>query len=306
MFGLKPYNYESFSNYELLRHAARHGFGSGPEPGEKAPDFELRSIEGKKIRLRDFEGKKNVVVTFGSATCPFTASSIRRLNDLYEDYEDNDDVAFLFVYIREAHPGEKLPAHHSYEEKVRSAKTLREEEGVKFPILIDGIEGRVHRKYGKMRNPTYLIDKSGRVAFRSLWSRVTSISEAIAELLDAQRARETDHAIVYDGEDTSVPMGYAILNSQRALDRGGRKSVRDFRQGIGGPGRIAHTTARVVAPVILNPGRSLTAAGLAASVIAGGLYVGYRLRKVRLNRSLDPYHYGTRVGQNDPDYAVGM
>ncbi len=308
MFGLKPYNYESFSNHELLRHAARHGFGSGPEPGEKAPDFELHSLDGDKVRLSDYEGEKNVVLTFGSATCPFTASSIRRLRGLYEEYEDSSDVEFLFVYIREAHPGEKISAHQSMDDKQEAAEIFRDEEHVEFPIVLDTLDGRVHRKYGKMPNPTYIIDKSGRVAFRSLWSRVTAISQALEELLEVQEERDTEHAIVNGGQDTSVPMGYAILNSHRALGRGGKQAIRDFREGLGKPGRIAHTTARVVGPVVLNPGRTFAIAGLTAGVIGAGLYVGYRLRKARITRSQDPYHYYSRPEKKgaSEDYAVGI
>src|SRR4051794_7492482 len=201
MFGFKPYNYESFTNHELLRDAARHGFGSGPEPGEKAPGLNLHSLDGERVRLSDFEGEKNVVLTFGSATCPFTASSIRRLNDLYEDYKNNADVEFIFVYVREAHPGENLHAHQSDNDKRRAAECLRDEENVRFTILLDELSGRVHRKYGKMPNPTYLIDKSGRIAFRSLWSRVTAIREALEELLEVQEERNTEHAVVNGGED---------------------------------------------------------------------------------------------------------
>ena len=37
---------------------------AGVEVGEKAPDFELPSTTGGKIRLSDFVGKKNVVLEF--------------------------------------------------------------------------------------------------------------------------------------------------------------------------------------------------------------------------------------------------
>jgi peroxiredoxin len=37
---------------------------AGVEVGDKAPDFELPSTMGGKIRLRDFVGKKNVVLEF--------------------------------------------------------------------------------------------------------------------------------------------------------------------------------------------------------------------------------------------------
>jgi len=266
----------------------------------------LRDLKGKKVSLSDFEGEKNVVLTFGSATCPFTASSIGRLNDLRDDHKKSKEVEFLFVYIREAHPGENLPSHQSYQDKVHAAKEFQDAEDVDMTILIDDVDGRVHRKYGKMPNPTYLIDKSGRVAFRSLWSKVSSLSDALEELLEVQQERDTDHAVVNGGEDTSVPIGYAVLHSHRALGRGGKKAIKEFREGLGMPGRVAHTAGRVVGPVVLNPVRALTIAGLTASAIAGGLYVGYRLRRARINRSLDPYHYGTKPEPIENDYAVGI
>jgi peroxiredoxin Q/BCP len=37
------------------------------EVGEKAPDFELQSTTGDKIRLSDFAGKKIVLVEFYGA-----------------------------------------------------------------------------------------------------------------------------------------------------------------------------------------------------------------------------------------------
>lgn len=305
MFGRKPYNYESFSNHELLRHAARHGFGTGPEPGETAPEFELRTLKGKPVRLSEFHGKKNVVLTFGSATCPFTASSIRLLGDLHDDYSDNSDVEFLFVYIREAHPGEKLPAHSTIADKLRAARVFQKEEKVNFPVLVDDLKGHVHRKYGKMPNPTYIIDKSGRIAFRSLWSRISSIEDALESLIETQKQHRTDHAIVNGGEDLSVPMKYAILSSPRALKRGGKRAIREFREGLGRPGRIAHTTAKVVGPIVMNPGRAVTAAGLAAGVIAGGLYVGHRLRQARF-ANYNPYKYSAQTERNNSDYAVGI
>ena len=35
-----------------------------PKVGEKAPDFELSAVGDKKIKLSDYLGKKNVILSF--------------------------------------------------------------------------------------------------------------------------------------------------------------------------------------------------------------------------------------------------
>jgi len=308
MLGLSRYNYKTFTNDVLLADASKTGFGSGPEPGERAPDLKARTLEGETVRLSDYREKSNVVLTFGSATCPFTAASIGGMNDLFAKYADRDDVAFLFVYVREAHPGEKLREHHSMKQKIRAAKLLRDEEEVEIPILVDDLDGKIHKKYGKLPNPTYLIDKSGRVAFRSLWTRAKTVEEALDELLRVEREQNTDRAVVLDGEDTSTAMTYAMLHSHRALERGGKKAIRDFREELGQGGRLAETASRIAAPIALNPGKALAGAALAGAVIAGGLYGGVKLREARLSRRRrNPYRfYDKEPLKESDDYAVGI
>jgi len=42
---------------------------AGPNVGEDAPDFALRTLDGKRIvKLSDFEGREPVVLVFGSYT----------------------------------------------------------------------------------------------------------------------------------------------------------------------------------------------------------------------------------------------
>jgi peroxiredoxin len=307
MFGIKRYNYKSFTNDILLADAAKTGFGGGPEPGEQAPDFQGRTLEGDTIRLSGYRGKSNVVITFGSATCPFTAASIGGMNNLFSDYVDRDDVVFPFVYVREAHPGEKLREHRSLKHKIRAAETFRDEEEVDIPILVDGLDGKIHRKYGKLPNSTYLIDKSGRVAFRCLWTRAKTVEEALEELLRVQRENGTDRAVVLDGENTDASMTYAMLHSHRALERGGKRAIHDFRKELGRTGALADTASRIAGPIALNPGKALLGAALAGAVIAGGLYGGVKLREARLRRPRNPYRfYDKEPLKESDDYAVGI
>ncbi len=281
MFGFAKYNYESFSRNTLAKEMAATKLLGGPKPGERAPDFEAETLDGNTIRLSDYRGEKNVVLTFGSVTCPMTAGSIGGMNDLYDEYSGHD-VKFLFVYVREAHPGEEIPAHESMDDKIQAAELLRDDEEIEMPILVDDLRGSIHRKYGKLPNPTYIIDKSGRIAFRALWTQPDRVEQALEELLERQRDRGVEHVVVDGGEDRSMPVSYAFIHSRRALERGGRKSVQDFTESMGMPGRIAITTSRVVEPVALHPGKALAAAGIAGGVIAASLLAGRALRRWRL------------------------
>jgi peroxiredoxin len=310
MFGSSRYNYDRFEKATLLKDLAGTKFGSAPEPGDKAPDFELRSLDGEKIKLSDFRGEKNVVLTFGSATCPLSVGSIAGMNDLYQEF-NGDDVQFLYVYVREAHPGENLPAHRSAEDKVQAAELFREQEEIDIPVLVDDLNGKVHRKYGSLPNPTFLIDKGGRISFRALATRANVVEKALDELMERQKERGVDHAIVGGGEDAMVPSIKSMLHAHRALERGGSNAIEDFRREMGVPGRALLTASRVVRPVADHPGAILGAAAAVVGVVGVGLWAGLELRRRRL-RSQQPYTYPSygrrpfRDSGHDDYEAVGI
>ncbi|MGZ4845642.1 MAG: peroxiredoxin family protein [Candidatus Angelobacter sp.] len=308
MLGLGTYNYGHFSR-ELFHDLARTSF-SGPGPGMNAPDFKATTLDGETIRLSDFAGKKNVLLVFGSATCPMTAASIVRINELYDRFR-GDEIEFLFIYVREAHPGEIIPAHSSMREKIEAARLLRDEEDMKMPILVDDLRGSIHRKYSRLPNPAFLIDKAGRVAFLSLWSKPAGLARAIQQLLDLQEERGVDHLVVNGGQDLDMPVPYSSLYAYRALERGGKESMNDFRQALGLPARVAMTASHLARPLLDNPGRVMSIAALTAAVLAGGLYAGFELRKRRLGMPRNPYRAyerdKVRGTETDTDYgAVGI
>ena len=308
MLGFSSYNYGHFSR-EIFHELARTSF-SGPGPGEHAPDFKATTLDGETIRLSDFAKKKNVLLVFGSATCPMTAASIGGINELYDRFR-GDDIEFLFIYVREAHPGEIIPAHGSIREKTEAARLLRDEEDMHMPVLVDDLRGSIHRKYSRLPNPAFLIDRSGRVAFLSLWSKPEGLGHAIQELLELQEERGVDHVIVSGGQDLAMPMPYSALYAYRALERGGKQSLSDFRQALGLPARVALTASHLARPLLDNPGRVMSIAALTAAVLAGGLYAGFELRKRRLGLRRNPYRAyekeKVRDTETGTDYgAVGI
>lgn len=165
-FGLKNYDLEHFS---------------GPKVGDKASDFEAIALDGKKIRLSDFLGKI-VVLESGSLTCPASVGTTKQMQKLVKKYTD---VIFLFLYVREEHPGERTPKHHSFDEKFACARKFQQEEHDNRLIIVDDLEGSIHKQYGLFPNFVYVIDPEGYVAFRRPWN----IPERLDETLKAMKER---------------------------------------------------------------------------------------------------------------------
>ena len=84
---------------------------------------------------------------------------------------------FIFVYTREAHPGENYPAHQTLEQKLDHARSLKKVLDVQRPILVDDVEGTGHKLYGALPNMTYVIDRGGKVLFRSDWTDPPTIEK---------------------------------------------------------------------------------------------------------------------------------
>jgi hypothetical protein len=97
-------------------------------------------------------------------------------------------VAFFFVYTREAHPGEHVGHHTSFEVKRGNAALLRDEVGLRRPILLDDLEGTVHHAYGLLPNMTWVIGRGGRILFRADWTSAANV-EAFLERYEAGRRR---------------------------------------------------------------------------------------------------------------------
>lgn len=68
--------------------------------GQKAPDFTLSSLDGKKISLKDFRGKKVVVLDFWATWCPPCRRAMPIVQEVSNELKDKD-VIFFAVNIDE-------------------------------------------------------------------------------------------------------------------------------------------------------------------------------------------------------------
>ena len=160
-----------------------------------------------------------------------TAGARPGLLHLYEDFRDR--IAFVTVYVREAHPGESYPHHTSAAQKMRHARDWAEQDEIPWTVAVDTLDGAVDRAYGPLPNMAYLIDRTGHVAFRALWAGQEGLlRERIEELLERE-ARGEGAVSLGEQENLVIPMIHGSAEFDRALARGGEKSQEDFRRAFG-------------------------------------------------------------------------
>jgi hypothetical protein len=150
-----------------------------------------------------------------------TIGSVEPMKKLYARW--GNQVHFLDVVVRQAHPGPAVPAYESLTEKWRDAEAYQREEAIPWTILVDDLEGTVHQVYGGLADPTYLIGIDGRVAYYDLWTYAPALDEAIRRLR-AQGGR----GIVESGVNRLPYMLPALTNGWRGLRRGLPQSVLDL------------------------------------------------------------------------------
>jgi hypothetical protein len=151
------------------------------------------------------------------------------MNEIAARYADQD-VASIFLYTHEAHPGEYYPHHSSMEQKVTHGRALRDELDVSRPILLDALDGACHRAYGSMPNMSWIFARSGVPVYKADWTDANSIANAVEYLLDVvQRRRIKERLVPFRVER----LDYRTSDSEafyRALARNGPKAVREFRE----------------------------------------------------------------------------
>lgn len=175
------YNYQRFriSNYDYEKFP-------GPKAGDKMLDFKLHTLEGREVKLSDYAGRWLVVET-GSLTCPMYVKNIRPIDKLTAKYPD---VAFVVVYVREAHPGSRRGAHADLQEKTALAEEMKAEFKENREVLVDSVDGDMHKAYGSFPNMVYIIDPEGTVVYRCDWSfakKIDAVLQNRPEINDQER-----------------------------------------------------------------------------------------------------------------------
>jgi len=134
---------------KYLTRARKHGVITlvGDVRGVPAPDFELVSLDGKKVRLSDYRGKA-VLLNFWATWCSPCKVEMPWFVDLQKKY-GNDGLVILGVAMDDS--------------EAPKIAQFTSEMGVNYPVLLG--TDRVSEQYGNVEflPTTFYIDREGRI-----------------------------------------------------------------------------------------------------------------------------------------------
>jgi peroxiredoxin len=135
--------------------------------GNVAPNFSLKSLDGKEFSLNKLMESGQVVAAFFKISCPVCQFTFPFLERLYKRY-GGDGVTFLGIS----------------QDDVRATKSFAKEYGVTFPIVIDDEKSYLlSNAYGLTNVPTiFLIDTEGKVKVSCMGFDKKDLETIAAEL----------------------------------------------------------------------------------------------------------------------------
>ncbi|MGD9857491.1 MAG: deiodinase-like protein [Planctomycetaceae bacterium] len=142
-----------------------------PAPGDLAPPFELRDLDGAIVSLADLLKTKPVVIETGSYTCPVFRGRHASIEQLAAEFADK--VHLVVLYGREAHPdygrfaGISQPSRT--EDRIKLAADAARELTIGVPVLVDDVDNKVLEAYGALPNCGLIVGQDGRVFYKLSW-----------------------------------------------------------------------------------------------------------------------------------------
>ncbi|HLD70222.1 MAG TPA: TlpA disulfide reductase family protein [Candidatus Omnitrophota bacterium] len=130
---------------------ASHAMGQlfmfeNPLVGEKAPDFTLKTADGKELNLSKFRNNQNTLVFFWATWCPHCREQLQELTAAKGKQMQDKGIKILLVDI---------------EETVKEVAPYIKKYKVPFEVVIDE-DSSISEKYNIVGVPTFFfIDKNG-------------------------------------------------------------------------------------------------------------------------------------------------
>lgn len=123
-----------------------------PQKGFRAPNFKLKTLDGKTVELADNGGKPSFINIWAS-WCPPCKVEMPHIQEAYEKYGDR--INFHMVNLTVSDDKNKMKEYLS-------------SEGFTFPVLLDE-KGDVADRYGVLSIPmTFAVDEKGVIVHKQM------------------------------------------------------------------------------------------------------------------------------------------
>jgi len=116
---------------------------AGMKPGESAPAFTLKSLDGGQVSLKDLTSKGHVMLVFWEPECVYCYMHINDFNTLHEQYKDKGFTLAAINFLGE------------YEAEIREYVNNN---GLKYLMLTDQTKNiDVAQAYKVIGSPTIIV-----------------------------------------------------------------------------------------------------------------------------------------------------
>ena len=141
----------------------------------------------------------------------------------------NRAVGSVFIYTREAHPGENYRHHQSMDDKRRNANAFRAHSKIQRQILLDDLKGAAHHAYGLLPNMTWIMGRGGFIHYKSAWTSPADVQDALEGVLEFQANRTRNQWFAFYSE-RSAWSARDQAKFEEGLLRAGPQAVADFER----------------------------------------------------------------------------
>jgi hypothetical protein len=95
-------------------------------------------------------------------------------------------------------------------QKLEHARLLQTRWSVRRAILVDDLDGSVHRAYGMLPNMTYIVSSAGRIVYRAEWTDAHSIGWVLEYMRHEASEKQTTRRV--------APFFSEVLGHRKAMD----------------------------------------------------------------------------------------
>lgn len=139
----------------------------------------------------------------------------------------NRSVGSIFLYTREAHPGETYRHHTTMDDKRANARAFQTEFNAKRKIYLDTVEGDAHRGYGLLPNMTWIIGRGGIIHYKAAWTDAPHVEKALDYVIDSM-ARRKDEGLTPFYSELQCWRENDREGFRAGLERNGPQAISDF------------------------------------------------------------------------------